>query len=141
MLQNTNCLYIVLDNETTDDASHGFNGSIFIYVFVTIIACIICFNLVLGLGSCRFSFTKKQVSCSFFLRRNVDYVFNKESEDSSEEGTPNTSPPGLYTITVPECTNRITKPKTDSTSTQETNVSIGSSPPRYLFDLSKRRIK
>lgn len=99
---------------------------------MTIIACIICFNLVLGLGSCRLSFTKKQVS--LFLRRNVDYAFNKESEDSSEEGTPNTSPPGLYTITVPEHTNRITKPKTDSTSTQETNVSIASSPQRYLFD-------
>ena len=42
---------VVQDNTGGNDEGE-FSGAIFIYIFVTVVACIICFNLVLGVGSC-----------------------------------------------------------------------------------------
>ena len=41
-----------MQQNTGDSGESEFNGAIFIYIFVTVVACIICFNLVLGVGSC-----------------------------------------------------------------------------------------
>lgn len=43
---------LVMNQITPDSGEKDFNGAIFIYIFVTVVACIICFNLVLGVGSC-----------------------------------------------------------------------------------------
>ena len=43
---------LVIHEQANDTGENEFTGAIFIYIFVSVVACIICFNLVLGVGSC-----------------------------------------------------------------------------------------